>query len=54
LGASNVSTGQATLYDQNNVSTSYFYVRQLGNTFGITAATVMFDHRQTLHCARIW
>jgi DHA2 family multidrug resistance protein len=53
LGASNVSTGQATLSTQNDVSTSYFFVRQLGNTFGVTAATVMFDHRQTLHSARL-
>ena len=53
LGASNISTGQATLANQNDVSTSYFFVRQLGNTFGVTAATVMFDHRQTLHSARL-
>jgi DHA2 family multidrug resistance protein len=25
----------------------------LGNTFGVTAATVMFDHRQTLHSSRL-
>jgi DHA2 family multidrug resistance protein len=53
LGASNISTGQATLSNQNDVSTSYFFVRQLGNTFGVTAATVIFDHRQTLHSARL-
>jgi MFS transporter, DHA2 family, multidrug resistance protein len=53
LGASNVSTSQAAQYDLNDVSTSYFFVRQLGNTFGVTAATVMFDHRQTLHSARL-
>ena len=53
LGASNISTGQATLSNQNDVSTGYFFVRQLGNTFGVTAATVMFDHRQTLHSARL-
>jgi hypothetical protein len=28
-------------------------VRQLGNTLGVTAATVIFDHRQTLHSARL-
>src|SRR5580658_5762308 len=39
--------------DLNEVSTSYFFVRQLGNTFGVTAATVMFDHRQTLHSSRL-
>jgi MFS transporter, DHA2 family, multidrug resistance protein len=53
LGASNISTSQAALFDLNDVSTSYFFVRQLGNTFGVTAATVMFDHRQTLHSARL-
>jgi hypothetical protein len=53
LGASNISTGQATLSTQNDISTSYFFVRQLGNTLGVTAATVMFDHRQTLHSARL-
>lgn len=53
LGASNISTSQAALYDLNDVSTTYFFVRQLGNTFGVTAATVMFDHRQTLHSARL-
>jgi DHA2 family multidrug resistance protein len=53
LGASNVSTSQVALFDQNDVSTSYFFVRQLGNTFGVTAATVLFDRRQTLHSARL-
>lgn len=53
LGASNISTNQATLSTQNDVSTGYFFVRQLGNTFGVTAATVMFDHRQTFHSARL-
>jgi MFS transporter, DHA2 family, multidrug resistance protein len=53
LGASNVATSQAAMVDLNDISTSYFFVRQLGNTFGVTAATVMFDHRQTLHSARL-
>jgi len=53
IGASNVATSQAAFSDLNDVSTSYFFVRQLGNTFGVTAATVMFDHRQTLHSARL-
>lgn len=53
LGAANIATGQAALPDLNDVSTTYFFVRQLGNTFGVTAATVMFDHRMTLHSARL-
>jgi DHA2 family multidrug resistance protein len=52
-GASSIATGQAAFSDLNDVSTSYFFIRQLGNTFGVTAATVMFDRRQTLHSARL-
>jgi hypothetical protein len=39
--------------DGNDISTTYFFVRQLGNTFGVTAATVMFDRRMTLHSSRL-
>ena len=53
VAASNIATGQAALADLNDVSTTYFFVRQLGNTFGVTAATVMFDHRMTLHSSRL-
>jgi hypothetical protein len=35
---SNVSPSQAAISDLNDVSTSYFFVRQLGNTFGVTTA----------------
>jgi MFS transporter, DHA2 family, multidrug resistance protein len=52
-GASNIATSQAAFFDLNDVSTSYFFIRQLGNTFGVTAATVIFDRRQTLHSARL-
>jgi MFS transporter, DHA2 family, multidrug resistance protein len=52
-GASNMATSQAALSNLNDVSTSYYFLRQLGNTFGVTAATVMFDHRQTLHSSRL-
>ena len=53
IGAANVATGQAALVDLNDISTSYFFIRQLGNTFGVTAATVLFDHRMTLHSSRL-
>src|ERR1700678_3479445 len=53
LGASAVATGEVAFSDLNEVSTSYFFLRQLGNTFGVTAATVMFDHRETLHSSRL-
>ena len=53
LGAANIATSQAALADMNDVSTSFFFVRQLGNTFGVTAATVMFDFRMTFHSSRM-
>lgn len=53
LGASFASTGQASPSDLNDISTSFFFVRQLGNTLGVTAATVMFDYRMTLHSGRL-
>ncbi len=53
LGASNVATANTPLPDFNDVSTIYFFNRQLGNTFGVTAVTVLFDHRMTFHSSRI-
>jgi MFS transporter, DHA2 family, multidrug resistance protein len=34
--------------DVDDISTTYFFLYQLGNTFGVTAATVMFDRRMSL------
>ena len=51
--ASNIVTSNAPVGDANDISTTYFFVRQLGNTFGVTAATVMFDRRMTLHSSRL-
>jgi DHA2 family multidrug resistance protein len=53
LGAANIATANAPLPDLNDISTTYFFVRQLGNTFGVTAATVIYDHRMTLHSSRL-
>jgi MFS transporter, DHA2 family, multidrug resistance protein len=53
LGASNISTGSAALADLNDISTMFFFTRQLGNTFGVTAATVLFDRRMTFHSSRL-
>ena len=53
LAAGNVVTANAPVADVNDISTTYFFVRQLGNTFGVTAATVMFDRRMTLHSSRL-
>ncbi|HXO87937.1 MAG TPA: MFS transporter [Candidatus Acidoferrales bacterium] len=53
LAAGNVVTSNALVADVSDISTTYFFVRQLGNTFGVTAATVMFDRRMTLHSSRL-
>jgi DHA2 family multidrug resistance protein len=53
LSVSRIATGDAPIAELNDFSTTYFFVRQLGNTFGVTAATVLFDHRMTLHSARL-
>jgi EmrB/QacA subfamily drug resistance transporter len=53
LGATRIATGSAALPDLNDISTMYFFLRQLGNTFGVTAATVLFDRRMTLHSSRL-
>ena len=53
VAAGNIVTANSPLPDINDISTSYFFMRQLGNTFGVTAATVMFDHRMTFHSSRL-
>ena len=53
LAAGNVVSANAPRAEVNDVSTTYFFVRQLGNTFGVTAATVLFDRRMTLHSSRL-
>jgi DHA2 family multidrug resistance protein len=53
IAAGNIATSNAPVADVNDISTTYFFVRQLGNTLGVTAATVMFDRRMTLHSSRL-
>src|SRR5271154_6566002 len=53
LAAGNVVSANAPVAQVNDISTTYFFIRQLGNTFGVTAATVLFDRRMTLHSSRL-
>jgi MFS transporter, DHA2 family, multidrug resistance protein len=53
LAAGNVVSANAPIAEVNDISTTYFFVRQLGNTFGVTAATVLFDRRMSLHSSRL-
>jgi MFS transporter, DHA2 family, multidrug resistance protein len=42
IAAANIATANAPLPDMNDFSTTYYFVRQLGNTFRVTAATILF------------
>jgi MFS transporter, DHA2 family, multidrug resistance protein len=53
IAAGNLATSNVPVARVNDIATTYFFVRQLGNTFGVTAATVMFDRRMTLHSSRL-
>jgi MFS transporter, DHA2 family, multidrug resistance protein len=53
VGVGRIATGDSPGAELNDLSTSYFFVRQLGNTIGVTAATVLFDHRMNLHSERL-
>jgi DHA2 family multidrug resistance protein len=53
LAAASVATANTAPVDMNDVSTAYFFIRQMGNTFGVAAATILFDHRMTFHSSRI-
>jgi MFS transporter, DHA2 family, multidrug resistance protein len=53
ISASNLATSHSTPADLNDVTTMFFFIRQLGNTFGVTWQTVAFDRRMTVHSARL-
>jgi|SRR5580658_5776506 DHA2 family multidrug resistance protein len=53
VAAGNVVTANAKVAEVNDISTTYFFLRQLGNSFEVTPATLMFDRRLTLHSSRL-
>ena len=53
ISVANVVASHFGLVELSEGETTYFYIRQLGNTFGVTASTVIFDHRMTLHSSRL-
>jgi MFS transporter, DHA2 family, multidrug resistance protein len=53
VGVGSSVTGQVAAGDIWEGDTTYFFVRQLGNTFGLTAVTILFDRRMTLHSSRL-
>jgi MFS transporter, DHA2 family, multidrug resistance protein len=52
-GASLLSTGTLDRRFQNEAASSYFFLRQLGASLGVTAAAVLIDQRMTVHSSRL-
>ena len=53
IAVANAITAQLGSSDIWEGDTTYFFVRQLGNTFGLTAVTILFDRRMTFHSSRL-
>lgn len=53
IGVANAITGVLVAEDIWEGDTTYFFVRQLGNTFGLTAVTILFDRRMSFHSSRL-
>jgi len=53
IGISASVTGRLSNVDVWEGDTTYFFVRQLGNTFAVSAVTILFDRRMTLHSSRL-
>ncbi len=53
FGVSNMAIGQIDLPHVSEGEATYFFVRQLGNSFGVSAATVLLDRRLNFHSARL-
>jgi MFS transporter, DHA2 family, multidrug resistance protein len=52
-GASLLSTGTLARRFQNEAASSYFFLRQVGASLGVTAAAVLIDQRMTVHSSRL-
>ena len=53
FSVSNVAVGQIELPRLSEADATYYFVRQMGNTLGVTAATVLLDRRLTFHSSRL-
>jgi MFS transporter, DHA2 family, multidrug resistance protein len=53
IGVAGAATGQFAAADVWEGDTTYFFVRQLANTTGLAAVTILFDRRMTLHSSRL-
>ncbi len=48
-----LSTGTLERRFQNEAASSYFFLRQVGSSLGVTAAAVLIDQRMTVHSSRL-
>jgi len=53
FGVANLAVGQIDLPHVSEAEATYYFVRQLGNSFGVTAATILLDRRLSFHSARL-
>jgi MFS transporter, DHA2 family, multidrug resistance protein len=53
VGMSLLSTGSLERRFQNEAATSYFFLRQLGASIGVSLAAVLIDQRMTVHSSRL-
>jgi hypothetical protein len=52
-GISLLSTGTLEKRFQNEAASSYFFLRQVGASLGVSAAAVLIDQRMTMHSSRL-
>jgi predicted MFS family arabinose efflux permease len=53
FGVANMAVAGIDLPRISEAEATYYFVRQLGNSFGVTAAAVIYDRRLTLHSSRL-
>jgi MFS transporter, DHA2 family, multidrug resistance protein len=53
FSVANLAVGQVALPRLSEAEATYYFVRQMGNSFGVSAASVLFDRRLTLHSSRL-
>jgi len=53
VSTSSLSTATLDRRFQNEAATSYYFLRQVGASLGVTAAAVLIDQRMTVHSSRL-
>lgn len=53
FGVANMAIGQVDRAHVSEADATYYFLRQLGNSFGVAFATVLLDRRLTFHSARM-